>query len=260
MSYLTKYQHPLNFKDSFNVRHNMRLILLFISMFLYMAFSHSESINPTPKADAKYSPMVLGVPNFKPYTYEKNGSVVGTAISPVSDALKAIKVPHTIKLYATYSLLLKALKKNEIQGFFLASQNKERDRYATFTNTITLNSWSWVFLKNKKENPSDNDFKHSAKIGTIKGTNTYRWLVRHGYDAHGYDADELPLLLSQKKIDAVFAAQTVFRYSTVNAGLSNSAFAFEVESSKPFAMYVSKKYQQANPDFLSQLNKHILMH
>lgn len=230
----------------------MRLILLFISTLLYMAFSHGES--QLPEA---YSPMVLGVPSFKPYTYEENGKVVGTAITPVSDALNAIKAPHTIKLFATYSLLLKALKKNEIQGFFLASQNKERDRYATFSKPIALNSWSWVFLKNKTEDTSDNDFKHSAKIGTIKGTNTYRWLVRHGYDAQEFAADELPMLLSQKKVDAVFAAQTVFRYSAVKSGFSNSAFSFKVESSKPFAMYVSNKYLQANPDFLQQLNKHI---
>ena len=230
----------------------MRLILLFISTLLYMAFSHSENL--TPEA---YSPVVLGVPNFKPYTYEENGKIVGTAITPVSNALNAIKVPHTIKLFATYSLLLKALKKNEIQGFFLASQNKERDRYAIFSKAIAFNSWSWVFLKNKTKDTSDNDFKHSAKIGTIKGTNTYHWLVRHGYDAQGFEADDLPMQLSQKKIDAVFAAQTVFRYSAVKAGLSNSDFDFKVESSKPFAMYVSKKYLQANPSFLQQLNKHI---
>jgi len=236
----------------------MRLILLFISMIFYMAFSHSEEITQTSAANTQYSPIILGVPNFKPYTYEENHKLVGTAITPVTDVLNAINAPYTIQLFDTYSLLLKALKKNKIQGFFLASQNKERDRYATFSKTITFNKWSWAFLKGKQQDTDDNDFKRSATIGTIKGTNTYRWLVRHGYNAQGYSADELPLLLSQKKVDAVFAAQTVFRYSTVKAGLSNSAFDFEVESSKPFGMYVSKKYLQTNPDFLPHFNKLIL--
>mgnify|MGYP000411229066 FL=1 len=162
--------------------------------------------NPT-KA---FEPMVLGVPNFKPYSFQEHNKLVGSAIIPVSLALKGSQVKFTLRLYDNYSLLLKALRKDEIQGFFLASKNLERDKYAVFSKPVTFNNWSWFVLNKSDVDVSDRDFKINSKVATVGKTNTYRWLTRSGFQVLSSDINNLPNLLITKQVDAVFVAQAVF--------------------------------------------------
>lgn len=204
-----------------------------------------------------YDGIVLGVPNFKPYTYLDRGKITGSAIVPVKQALDDLDVPVTLRLYPTYTDLIKAIKRNEIQGFFLASQNEERDRYAQFSKPVTINNWAWFTLKEPKYPLGSDNFSHHALIGTIQKTNTFRWLVRNGYQAHGDLASKLPTLLMNRKLDAVFAAEAVFEKSSKESGISLRIFEKKVERGKPFGMYISRQYLKKNKGFMKKLDQYI---
>jgi hypothetical protein len=207
-----------------------------------------------------YEKIVLGIPEFKPYTQTANNVISGSAISPVKQAFTALNTPVVIKPFATYTDLLKAVKKNTIQGFFLATQNKERDLYATFSKPITINNWAWFTVKEGEYQLGTDEFKRNGLIGTIEKTNTFRWLTRNGYQVHADLATNLPLLLKDKKLDAVFAAQTVFEKSSRDANISPRIFKRKVEVGKAFGIYISKSYLQRNQGFMQDLNHYIENH
>ena len=166
---------------------------------------HSALFNPLPwlllllcSQLQAYEPIVLGVPDFRPYTYQQKGHIIGSAIEPVSNALQATGVNFKIRLYGNYSLLLKALRKDDIQGFFLASQNRERDKYAVFSKPVTFNNWTWFVLQDSDANIGSHDFKLKSRVATIAKTNTFRWLTRSGYQVVSSSIDDLPNLLINK--------------------------------------------------------------
>lgn len=198
--------------------------------------------------------MKLGVPNFRPYSFEQNDQILGLAIAPVEHALKQMNVDYSITLYANYSLLFKALKSGDIDGAFLASKNLERDRIAVFSAPILMNNWSWIRLNDSKFTIPSNQFLRYAKVATVDKTNTFRWLIRKGYSAIGSKADQLPDLLFNKKVDAIFVSQAVFNSSLQNSQHKPELLNYTVEIAQPFGLYVSKDYHHQNPDFLNTFN------
>jgi polar amino acid transport system substrate-binding protein len=197
------------------------------------------------------------VPNFQPYSFQEHNTLTGSAIAPVSQALKDSQVKFTLRLYDNYSLILKALRKNEIQGFFLASKNLERDKYSVFSKPITFNYWSWFVLKSNDIDVSDRAFKINSKVATVGKTNTYRWLTRSGYRVLSSDIQRLPNLLITKQVDAVFVAQAVFESRMKTLAIHPKTFVKTVEAKKPFGIYISKYYLQSNEGFMKVLNGHI---
>lgn len=209
------------------------------------------------QATQAYEPLVLGVPEFKPYTYTERGQIKGSAIKTVTHAFKRSGAGLELKSFANYSALLKALKRDEIQGFFLASKNLERDRYAEFSKQVTVNNWTWFTLVNRGINTKSTDFPQNAVVGTIAKTNTFRWLTRNGYQVVSAQIGELPGLLMNKRVDAVFAAEAVFEQTCREQSVALSLFKKDIQKGKPFGIYVSKTYLKRNPGFMEALNSAI---
>jgi polar amino acid transport system substrate-binding protein len=205
----------------------------------------------------QFEPIVLGVPDFKPYSYTHEGVIKGSAISELTNFAHLVPMSYTLKQYSDYSLLLKALKKNEIQGFFLATQNAERDRYAEFSKPLTFNNWSWFVRKDLKQKVSDHSFVDSATIATIAKTNTFRWLTRNGYQVQTDTRLNLPYLLLNKQVDAVFLSETVFEGVCQELGINKSAFKKTIEKKRSFSTYISKQYLNDNLGFMEALNNAI---
>ncbi len=201
-----------------------------------------------------FESMVLGVPSFKPYTFEQNGKIVGSAIIPVSQALNASGVKFELRIFNNYSDVLKALRKDKIQGFFLASHNLARDKYAVFSKAVTTNNWTWFTLTNSSYQVGSDRFKLNAVVGTVTKTNTFRWLSRNGYRVVSSGLEQLPSLLKNKKVDAVFAAQAVFEHRSHELGIAPTFFIKTIESKKPFGIYISRWYLQNNKGFMEVLN------
>jgi ABC-type amino acid transport substrate-binding protein len=201
-----------------------------------------------------FEPITLGIPHFKPYTYTEGHQPKGIAVTKVERVFERIPVTLNIKSYLNYSLLLKALKRGDIDGFFLATKNNERSRHAIFSKPIEYNNWAWFTLHNSLNTPNNDDFKYRSIIGTIGKTNTFRWLSRNGYQVQSFKAAELLTALIDKKIHAVFLAQKVFEYTYTQAGMSSLAFKKHIEMKRAFGIYISKQYIRDNDNFMSVLN------
>ena len=204
-----------------------------------------------------YDDMVLGVPDFKPYTHIENNKITGSALPPIKSALTSLGVDAKIKLFPTYTDLLRALKRGDIQGFFLASQNPERDNHAQFSKPITINNWTWFTLKERELDISNPKFKRHSRVGTIEKTNTFRWLTRNGYQVRASQIQRLPSLLITGKVDAVFAAEAVFEKSCEELSINTYLFDKTVESGKPFSIYIAHTYLKENKGFMEDLNRYI---
>lgn len=220
---------------------------LFTLLLCFSCSGHSEP----------YETLTLGIPNFKPYTYSQNGKIQGSAVRQVEFILKQLPVKYHLKQYQTYTQLIKALKTNQIQGFFLATQNPERDIHAEFSKPIDFNNWAWFSKEGTNNAYEDSEFKISATIGTVEYTNTYRWLVRHGYHALGVKTHEIPTLLLSNKIQAAFLAEKVFENTCKEQAISRKKFSKTIAQKRPFSIYISKRYLHRNPDFMLQLNQKI---
>ncbi|MGR6870756.1 substrate-binding periplasmic protein [Pseudomonas sp. HK3] len=196
--------------------------------------------------------------NLKPFTYHEDNTFKGIAINPVKKALQASGIKYEWVFIEDYSLLLKAIRNDIIDGFFIATKNVERDKYAKFSKPIFIDYYSWFILKDAPFDLDSDDFKINAKIGAMVKTNSHRLTIRRGYQVYG----QPPRLLAQQFIhgtfDAVFATQSPFMYELNAINFSKRKYDIVMESERPFGMYISKKYLSRYPDTLEKINKHII--
>ncbi|MEH6467386.1 MAG: hypothetical protein V7722_07110 [Porticoccus sp.] len=152
------------------------------------------------------------------------------------------------------------VKDGENDGFFLASQNTERDKVAVFSNPVTTNRWSWFLSADSTLDPQDPASKTSIRVATHLNTNTHKWLKKNGYKKiQGVpDAESLPVFfLEFNRADTVFLAEMVFVSSANRAGILSNRYKQVVQIAKPFGIYISKSYLLKNPGFMESLNNAI---
>ena len=199
----------------------------------------------------------LGTTDLAPFTYVKNGVLKGSAIAPLNYALSSSDLKYDWVFIENYSLLLKAVRNNTIDGFFVATKNSERDKYATFSKPLFIDYYSWFMLPSAQFDLDDSDFKLKARVGAVEKTNSHRLTIRRGYDVYG---QPLPLLAKQfmsGSLDAVFATQSSFIYQLKRLNISPEKYKVIQESARPFGIYISKKYLGRFPDTLKKINRHI---
>lgn len=108
--------------------------------------------------------------------------------------------------------------------------------------------------------PGSESFKQQAQVASLLGSNTSVWLFANDYKVltKAVDIDELPpLLLTLKRIDAVFLAEKVFKQELLLQGFADADYRQVEQSSKPFGIYISKSYLAHRPDFMAKLNEAI---
>ena len=193
-------------------------------------------------------------PHFPPYTYEQNDQIVGFGPDLIRRVFSNTNIPYKITIVEDYGMAVQAIKVKLADGMFLASKNDERDAIAVFTKPLMINKWSWFMLKDSGIDVESETFKFQASIGTIKGTNTYKWLKKNGYivAAQPVNASSLVAMLKSHRIDAAFVADVVFENELSVQALS--PFKKVVEVKKPFAMYISKDYLKKHPCSLEKIN------
>lgn len=201
--------------------------------------------------------MILGIPELAPFTYLDGTEIKGDAIDPVKRILEKSNIPYQLVYLENYSKLLKAVRKQTIHGFFLATKNVERDKYAEFSKPIIMDSYSWFILNQAPYELHSNEFKLNAKVGAVNRTNSFRLATRRGYQVYGQPSPLLAQQFINQTIDAVFATQSPFEYQLNQLNFPKSRYRIEFESERPFGIYVSKTYLRRHPNTMSLINQHI---
>ena len=209
-------------------------------------------------SQAKALNLVLA--EFPPYAYHDGEKLTGLSLQLVTPVFEAMQLKPNYKLVPSYARATRQVSSGKADGMLLASQNSERDAIAHFSLPLIMNRWSCFFATSHPLSSKHLAFKEVAKIGSVFSSNTHKWLVKHEYkvSAPPILALALPRLLhATDRINAVFLSEAVFYRATQQSGLPRGDFVQEVESVRPFGIYIAKKTVKRYPKLLDRLNAQI---
>ena len=217
------------------------LIVLLILMWGNCSYAQSE--------------LIFHVPDFPPYTFEKDNKIQGIGIELVDRILKEAGIQYSLKLVPNYGIAVQDVKTGSSDGFFLASQNAERDKIAVFSNLGVINRWCWFLPAISTLNPKDAIFKTKARVGTFLNTHTHKWLMENGYSVTGSPKiDSLLEMLRISRINVIFLDEAVFLESISKAGEKPESYKKVVQSETHFGIYISKDYLSKNPGVMEKIS------
>ena len=197
-------------------------------------------------------PLVLAMPHFPPFTYlDEWGNPAGIGYQKVKQTLDKAGIDFRVEAVPNYGRALAETRRGNVDGFFIASQNDERDTVAEFSGRLMDNPWSWYYWRNNHQELCQ------QTITTIMNTNTHRWLKSQQCPQikPSNTPDELVHLLLKQKVSAVFIAQVVMHKALLNAGLSQDYFAERVEINKPVGIYISHQKLKQSPALMSRIQR-----
>ncbi len=199
--------------------------------------------------------ITLTTQDWAPYQVFNNGILSGKAVDVVSCSLKAMKQEFEIEVYP-WRRAQRIVELNMADGFFTASQNKERDKFATISTVVAEQRWNWYLLNKSTLNPNDASFKTDAKVAAMLGSNMYSWLKNSGYNLSGssLNTDALISDLLEKRYDAVLANDQVAKNVMKEMDLFEDQFKIHKHKDKPLGVYWSNKFLAKRPEFLSKFN------
>lgn len=200
------------------------------------------------------------LPDYPPFTYEKDGKPVGKGVDVVEKILKRAGIKYELAVRGPYARVFANLAAGSCDGVFLASKNADRDAMGVFASTVTFSRWSWFTLAGSKLDPKSPSFKQDAKVGTLLNTNQEKYLKEKGYAIVGAptEIDSLLKMLKAGRVNVVFLSEDVFLESLAKLNEKESNFSKYVEKESPFSIYMSKGFLQNNPGFMDKLNKAIV--
>lgn len=223
--------------------------------------AESQEKDSSEKETTKNSKSInLLVPDYPPYNFEENGKATGVAVKKVQTIMENIGYDVSFKVMPNFERTIEEVRLGNYDGFFIASQNEERDEIAVISEPIISVNRVWVIPKGSKwTDPDSEDFKKNAKIGSQFGSKLYDWLEDNGYNNAADTGDEAALIkmLDSGRLDALYIVDEVFKYSADEIGINESDFDMITQLSIPTGVYVSKKYLKEYPDFMNEFNKGI---
>lgn len=205
----------------------------------------------------------MAMPEYPPYTYVQDGKYQGEGYDAFVFIMQHLQREFEISLVPNYGRAVLDLQNNVIDGLFLASENEERNRLAVFSAPVSTTRWTWVWLtQQQKLIPGSVHFKTDAIVSAQINSNIYLWLKAQGYRVAGgpNNIRDLFRLLNGRRVDAIMLPeQTAFTVIREN-GYRLADYQFNVERELPFAIYISKTFLAAEPDFMAELNKAIAVY
>ncbi|NTS77921.1 transporter substrate-binding domain-containing protein [Catenovulum sp. SM1970] len=234
--------------------------MLKLSVSILLLFLALLSYSPKTLALNKETKILrLEMPDFPPYSYSEGGQLKGIAFEKVSAILNHAKIKHEIQFTANYGRAVHNVKNGLSDGFFLASQNSERDKIAVFSSPVMINKWSWFNRKVYSYDFASESFKQRGNVGSYLNANTHKWLIKQGYRniIGASTIESLTELLIHDRIDSVLVAEYVFKQSAKKLNVPMSAFKETVSQEKPFGIYLAKKKIADQNDLMIRINKAI---
>jgi len=146
-------------------------------------------------------------------------------------------------------------------GFFLASKNDIRDKYANLSDGFYDIEWLYVVKKDNQIALTDPNF-YKQTFSSVLGSNRLMWLkkelARRGITRKivvKLSSTKVLELLERDRIDVDLENNINLENSFKATGLNPSNFTYFVIKSYPVGAYFSKNFLKREPDFLEKFNK-----
>ncbi|OAN18770.1 ABC transporter substrate-binding protein [Photobacterium jeanii] len=206
-------------------------------------------------AEARPERLLLATQEWRPYQYQERGEMKGPGIRQLKCAMKALKQPYQITM-TDWDRAQILIEVGEQHGFFLASKNGIRDKYADYSNPVMQQTWSWFSLSDSLDT-HDPMFKKEVVVTALFGSNKWFWLQKRGYrvEKKPRKATAMLELLLSGEVGAVLANDFVMEVAIKKLGVSHRAITTTKVNDKPLGVYFSKKFTKQYPRFINEFNQ-----
>jgi len=178
----------------------------------------------------------------------------GVAVNRVRCVFKKMNTPLEIQVVPWRRAQLLA-ERGVAAGFFAASQNESRDKFAVKTTIIADQKWNWYLLKENPLSPRDQAFKEKASVGGFVGANMLKWMQEHNYNVTTTpkDTEGLLKLLLARRVDAIMANNYVMQALLEKYQVEDQVKIY-LNTNKPLFVYFSKEFIKTRPMFIEEFN------
>lgn len=201
----------------------------------------------------------LATHNQAPYgSFQVGGHFDGVAYRVVECALDHLGVEMSLHV-VPWKRAQRQVLTGVADGFFAASQNTERDKYAIKSKDIFEQQWTWYLLNTAELKPGDLTFKHQAKVSSFLGANMHGYLKQRGYRVLAVpptSTKQLVQMLMLKRIDAALASSDVMGQVLKDNHWKGSVISQPFKS-KPLAVYFGIPFIKRYPAFLAAFNQQV---
>jgi polar amino acid transport system substrate-binding protein len=205
---------------------------------------------------AQAAPVRLLTQQQQPYSDQNiKGQQSGIALETVRCVMNKLQRPFEIK-FVPWKRAQTLVEQGDADGFFSASQNSERDRYATLSQMIAPQQWRWYLRAESNVKPSSDEFRQSVTVGAYFGSNMLSWLTHSGYRIYASPPghDQLLKMLLAGRVGAVLASDLAMNEAMLQ-GHATQLVRSELLEDKPLGVYFGHHFLgREDPDFMSRFN------
>ena len=191
-----------------------------------------------------------------PYQYQNSdGDLKGVALPIVECAMRSLGQDYSVSVLPW----LRAqgnVQLGESDAFFVASNNADRNSYATMSEPLFSGKRSWYFRPGYHIETDSDEFKKTAIVGTVFGTNMHAWLKGSFSQVIAKDSlSELISLLTAKRLDALLTTDLMYSHTMKKLNLPEDKFSRSLSQTKPLGVYFGHHFIEKNASFLASFNQ-----
>ncbi len=193
----------------------------------------------------------LQTQHWAPYQIEESGEVSGIAVKMIRCSFDKLKVQLEISV-VPWSRAQLNTKEGRADGFFAASKNDQRDKYAVLSETHIEQNWVWYTLKGASK-----DIKSTDTHGAMKGSNMLQNLKAHGFniEIESRVTEDLFKALLLKRVSRILVSELVALELEKSKTIDLSQFEKSLYQKNPLGIYFSSRLIKRYPQFLPAFNK-----
>lgn len=199
--------------------------------------------------------LLLATQQWRPYQYQEEGEMRGPGVDKIKCVMKGMQQPYQLTM-TSWDRAQILTEVGDQHGFFLASRNDIRDKYAQYSAPVMNQAWSWFSLSDSIDTKSTM-FKEQITVTALFGSNKWFWLQKQGYrvEKKPRHSGTLVELLLSGEVGAVLANDFVMEEAIKELGVSHRAITKNRIKEKPLGVYFSKKFTKQYPQFLKAFNE-----
>lgn len=187
------------------------------------------------------------VDRSNPQAPRVGGETVETVVCGASQA----GVPISVKV-APQNRSVYSLRRNLIDGYFAIDSSDELDAVGVRSAPIALEKW-YFFSSTPEFDP------HTDRLGVVSGSNEGLWLQENGYQVFlsVSDVEQLLALIRRGRIDGALMDQRLMDSLNSQTGQERLPLHRQFLRYAPLHLYLSERFIDHNPAFVSQFNRSI---
>lgn len=214
------------------------------------AFVISQSLYALP-THVKLSTKV-----WPPYHYfDEEEKLTGLSVNVLKCSFSKLNIELSIEV-VPWSRAQQHTKLGISDGFFSASWNASRDKYASRSVDIAPQNWVWYTLKDYNIDPNSNEFKQAADVVGTRGSNIIHWLRKNEYkiSAETMELSNMVNMVLGGRVDAFMENELVAKEAL--EGTNNlEKLKKTIARSMPVGVYFNHPFLSNYPGFLGAFNK-----